>query len=93
MSSNRIKHLVSTSFLASTMLAGAAFAQEKLLRIGMTAADIPRTHGQPDQGFEGNRFTGIPMFDSLTQWDLWIGRQGLRHHPGPCNAMGRGCCR
>jgi peptide/nickel transport system substrate-binding protein len=70
MSSNRIKHLVSTSFLASTMLAGAAFAQEKLLRIGMTAADIPRTHGQPDQGFEGNRFTGIPMFDSLTQWDL-----------------------
>jgi len=36
----------------------------------MTAADIPRTLGQPDQGFEGNRFTGIPMYDSLTQWDL-----------------------
>lgn len=34
----------------------------------MTAADIPRTLGQPDQGFEGNRFTGIPMYDSLTQW-------------------------
>lgn len=43
---------------------------EKVLRIGMTAADIPRTLGQPDQGFEGNRFTGIPMYDSLTQWDL-----------------------
>jgi peptide/nickel transport system substrate-binding protein len=40
------------------------------LRIGMTAADIPRTLGQPDQGFEGNRFTGIPMYDALTQWDL-----------------------
>ena len=47
-----------------------ALAQEKVLRIAMTAADIPRTLGQPDQGFEGNRFTGIPMYDSLTQWDL-----------------------
>lgn len=54
----------------STALSGGAFAQEKVLRIGMTAADIPRTHGQPDQGFEGNRFTGIPMYDGLTQWDL-----------------------
>ena len=45
-------------------------AQEKTLRIAMTAADIPRTLGQPDQGFEGNRFTGIPMYDALTQWDL-----------------------
>src|SRR3712207_4513628 len=48
----------------------AAVAQEKTLRVGMTAADIPRTLGQPDQGFEGNRFTGIPIYDSLTQWDL-----------------------
>lgn len=48
----------------------AAFAQDKTLRIAMTAADIPRTLGQPDQGFEGNRFTGIPIYDSLTQWDL-----------------------
>ena len=48
----------------------AAQAQEKVLRVGMTAADIPKTNGQPDQGFEGNRFTGIPMFDALTHWDL-----------------------
>ncbi len=40
------------------------------LRIAMTAADIPRTSGQPDQGYEGNRFTGITMYDSLVQWDL-----------------------
>lgn len=51
-------------------LATSALAQEKTLRVAMTAADIPRTNGQPDQGFEGNRFTGIPLFDSLTQWDL-----------------------
>src|SRR6202171_1316544 len=43
---------------------------ETVLRIGMTAADIPRTLGQPDQGFEGNRFTGLTMFDALTMWDL-----------------------
>ena len=62
------------SGLVAAMLAigaaGSALAQEKVLRIAMTAADIPRTLGQPDQGFEGNRFTGIPMYDALTQWDL-----------------------
>jgi peptide/nickel transport system substrate-binding protein len=53
-----------------TMLVTPALAQEKVLRIAMTAADIPKTNGQPDQGFEGNRFTGIPLFDALTHWDL-----------------------
>src|SRR6478736_4118683 len=43
---------------------------QTVLRIGMTAADIPRTLGQPDQGFEGNRFTGLTMYDALTMWDL-----------------------
>src|ERR1700731_5460170 len=43
---------------------------ETIMRIGMTAADIPRTLGQPDQGFEGNRFTGLTMYDALTMWDL-----------------------
>ena len=36
----------------------------------MTAADIPKTVGQPDQGFEGNRFTGNTMYEGLTTWDL-----------------------
>ena len=62
------------SGLVAAMLAigaaGSALAQEKVLRIAMTAADIPRTLGQPYQGFEGNRFTGIPMYDALTHWDL-----------------------
>jgi ABC-type transport system substrate-binding protein len=58
--------------LAALLVAGGgvAEAQEKVLRIAMTAADIPKTHGQPDQGFEGNRFTGIPLYDALTHWDL-----------------------
>ncbi len=58
-----------TGLLCATLV-HSAWAQEKVLRVAMTAADIPRTLGQPDQGFEGNRFTGIPMYDSLTQWDL-----------------------
>jgi len=58
------------AFLTFALALPAAFAQDKTLRIAMTAADIPRTLGQPDQGFEGNRFTGIPIYDSLTQWDL-----------------------
>ncbi|HJQ58142.1 MAG TPA: ABC transporter substrate-binding protein [Vineibacter sp.] len=60
----------SASVALAALLGGTALAQEKVLRIGMTAADIPKTNGQPDQGFEGNRFTGIPLFDALTHWDL-----------------------
>jgi len=65
-----------TSLAAGLALAGLVAAlpgaarAESTLRIGMTAGDIPRTLGQPDQGFEGNRFTGIPLYDGLTQWDL-----------------------
>lgn len=68
-----IKTTVRAFVIAAVALgasAGIAVAQEKVLRIGMTAADIPRTLGQPDQGFEGNRFTGIPLYDALVHWDL-----------------------
>ena len=66
------KRITVAALLASSFLTlpVSAVAQDKILRIGMTAADIPRTLGQPDQGFEGNRFTGITIYDSLTEWDL-----------------------
>ncbi len=41
-----------------------------VLRIGMTAADIPLPNGQTDQGAEGMRFIGYNMFDALINWDL-----------------------
>ena len=50
-----------------------AFSQGTL-RIGMTAADIPQTTGQPDQGFEGFRFAGYTIYDALVNWDLSQGR-------------------
>src|SRR6202045_3318597 len=59
------------ALLATAVLAAPRTARaETVLRIGMTAADIPRTLGQPDQGYEGNRFTGLTMYDALTMWDL-----------------------
>jgi len=54
----------------AVLVAPRGASADTLLRIGMTAADIPRTLGQPDQGFEGNRFTGLTMYDALTMWDL-----------------------
>src|SRR6516162_3747373 len=40
------------------------------LTIGMTAGDLPITTGNPDQGFEGYRFVGYNLYDSLALWDL-----------------------
>jgi ABC-type transport system substrate-binding protein len=45
-------------------------AAEKVLRVGMSAADIPINIGQPDQGFEGFRFMGYMLYDPLVLWDL-----------------------
>ena len=43
---------------------------ETVLRIAMTAADIPDWRGQPDQGFEGSRFIGNSLYDPLVSFDL-----------------------
>jgi peptide/nickel transport system substrate-binding protein len=43
---------------------------EETLRIAMTAADIPTTTGMPNNGWEGMRFLGYPIFEGLTLWDL-----------------------
>jgi ABC-type transport system substrate-binding protein len=40
------------------------------LVVGMTAGDLPITTGNPDQGFEGYRFVGYNLYDSLVLWDL-----------------------
>jgi ABC-type transport system substrate-binding protein len=61
--------LLSAGLLAGALLAGPA-AAETVLRVGMTAADVPATTGQPDQGGEGWRFMGVTLYDSLIAWDL-----------------------
>jgi ABC-type transport system substrate-binding protein len=67
---NRIAMAAALLAFAAAAALPCMAAAETVLRIGMTAADIPRTLGQPDQGFEGNRFTGLTMYDALAMWDL-----------------------
>ena len=61
-----------TAGLAFGAAAPRAYAQSTAgtLRVAMTAADIPLTTGQPNQGAEGVRFMGITVYDGLTRWDL-----------------------
>jgi len=70
-SARGLTQIAAVLLATSGAFVAAGLAQaETVLRIGMTAADIPRTLGQPDQGFEGNRFTGLTMYDALVLWDL-----------------------
>lgn len=65
--------IANVASLAALVLAGAtmsASAQEQVLRIGMTASDIPLTTGQADQGGEGQRFMTNTLYDQLVMWDL-----------------------
>ena len=52
------------------------------LTVGMTAGDIPVTTGNPDQGFEGYRFVGYNLYDSLLLWDLSKGDKPSEIKPG-----------
>ena len=62
------------TFAIALLLAAAGIlpvqAQEKVLRIAMTASDIPTTSGMPNNGFEGMRFLGFPIFQGLIMFDL-----------------------
>jgi ABC-type transport system substrate-binding protein len=77
--------LLSAFVLLGTWLwLSTAGAQERggVLRIGMTAADIPFTGGIPDQGFEGYRFIGYPLYEALIHWDLSQGERPADVVPG-----------
>lgn len=58
-----------TSLVLASSASNPANAQGTL-RVGMTAADIPLSWGQPDQGFEGFRFMGLMVYDALINWDM-----------------------
>jgi hypothetical protein len=50
--------LLTAAGAASVPIMAAAAQGQKMLRIAMTAADLPSTHGIPNNGFEGYRVTG-----------------------------------
>jgi ABC-type transport system substrate-binding protein len=56
--------------LAAALLGGQSARAESTLRIAMTASDIPTATGLPNNGFEGMRFMGYPIFEGLVLWDL-----------------------
>jgi peptide/nickel transport system substrate-binding protein len=62
--------------------AAAQQQQPRTLRIGMTATDVPTTTGMPNNGFEGMRFLGYPIFESLVLWDLSRADQVAGLRPG-----------
>jgi peptide/nickel transport system substrate-binding protein len=69
--------------LVSVLAAHAQSAKaESTLRIAMTAADIPTTTGLPNNGFEGMRFLGYPIFEGLVLWDLTRTDQLAALRPG-----------
>ena len=63
------RRLIAAALAGTVALTGSAGA-ESVLRIAMTASDIPTTTGMPNNGFEGMRFLGYPIFEGLVQWDL-----------------------
>ncbi len=64
----------------------AAARAESVLRIAMTAADIPDWRGQPDQGFEGNRFVAMSLYDTLIMFDLSSATKEVGLRPGLATA-------
>jgi peptide/nickel transport system substrate-binding protein len=68
--------------LCFTMLTGSIAWADGTLIVGMTAGDIPVTTGNPDQGFEGYRFVGYNLYDSLLLWDLSKADKASEIKPG-----------
>src|SRR6266404_7347774 len=66
-----LTHKLSCAFaLVATLLSCQPAMAETTLRIAMTASDIPTATGLPNNGFEGMRFLGYPIFEGLVLWDL-----------------------
>src|SRR6266487_4104863 len=69
------------ALFASCALSAPALA-DSTLTVAMTAGDIPVTTGNPDQGFEGYRFVGYNLYDSLLLWDLSKSDKASETRPG-----------
>ena len=65
--------LTRRTFVGASALAALpmpAFAQEKVVRFGISMADVPLTTGQPDRGAGAYKFTGLTLYDPLVAWEL-----------------------
>src|SRR5690349_10041154 len=78
----RIRKACTTFALAALLLGYRVASAETTLRIAMTASDIPTATGLPNNGFEGMRFLGYPIFEGLVLWDLTRTDQLAALRPG-----------
>ena len=79
-----------TVALLTALLSSHSATAETTLRIAMTASDIPTATGLPNNGFEGMRFLGYPIFEGLVLWDLTQNRQTGGLASRACGEMGAG---
>ncbi len=77
-----IRKAFCTVALLTALLSSHSAAAETTLRIAMTASDIPTATGLPNNGFEGMRFLGYPIFEGLVLWDLTKTDQLATLRPG-----------
>jgi peptide/nickel transport system substrate-binding protein len=68
--------------LAASLFSILPVQSEEMLRIAMTASDIPTATGTPNNGFEGYRFLGYPIFEGLMLWDLSRADRPANLRPG-----------
>ncbi len=61
-----------------------AFAQEgeKIVRFGISMADVPLTTGQPDRGAGAYKFTGFTLYDPLIAWEMDVSDRPGKLIPG-----------
>ena len=75
--------LAGTSALAlPSGLGSPAMAQERVVRYGISMADIPLTSGQPDRGAGAYQFTGYTIYDPLVAWEMDVADRPGKLIPG-----------
>src|SRR5436853_4335523 len=72
---------------ASTLALPAGFAaparaEDKVVRYGISMADIPLTTGQPDRGAGAYQFTGYTIYDPLISWEMGVSDRPGKLVPG-----------
>src|SRR6202048_3338645 len=79
----------SVALLLASLAAPAPAQAGGTLRIAMTASDVPTTTGAPDNGFEGLRFLGYPVYEGLVLWDLTRADKLAEIRPGLADSWGQ----
>ena len=82
--------LGATGLVGLPLIPGSAHAQapsaaggsERVLRYGISMADIPQTTGQPDRGAGAYQFMGYTLYDPLVAWEMDVADRPGKLVPG-----------